>query len=97
MEETEGDSEEDPEEDSEAEEDLAVDSEEAKQATEEVSASIATKADVDSRHDGRRSVLSARRKAARAQFFSACYFADTQLPADFSVYLAEYEGIKHAN
>ena len=37
------------------------------------------------------------RKAACAQFFSACHFADTQPPADFSVYLAEYEGIEHAN
>jgi hypothetical protein len=35
------------------------------------------------------------RKAARAQFFSACHFADTQPPADFLVYLAEYEGIEH--
>ncbi|KAK1916808.1 hypothetical protein P3342_004363 [Pyrenophora teres f. teres] len=35
------------------------------------------------------------RKAARAQFVSACRFADAQPPADFSVYLAEYEGIEH--
>jgi hypothetical protein len=41
-----------------------VDSEEAKQATEAVSASTAMTADVDSSHDGRRSVLSARRKDA---------------------------------
>jgi hypothetical protein len=64
MEESEEDSEEDQEEDSEAEVDSAVDSEEAKQATEAVSASIAKKADVDSRHARRRSVLSARKKAA---------------------------------
>jgi hypothetical protein len=44
--------------------DLAVDSKEVKQATEAVSALIAIKADVDLRHDRRRSVLSARRKAA---------------------------------
>jgi hypothetical protein len=44
--------------------DLAVDSEEAKQATEAVSALIVTKADVNSRYNGRRSVLSAGRKAA---------------------------------
>jgi hypothetical protein len=41
-----------------------VDSEEAKQATEAVSASIARTTHVDSRHAGRRSVLSARGKAA---------------------------------
>ncbi|KAF1969373.1 hypothetical protein BU23DRAFT_582695 [Bimuria novae-zelandiae CBS 107.79] len=32
------------------------------------------------------------RKAARTQFFSACYFIGTLLPADFSVHLAEYKG-----
>ncbi|KAF1937069.1 hypothetical protein EJ02DRAFT_459019, partial [Clathrospora elynae] len=32
------------------------------------------------------------RKAARAQFLSACHFAGAQPPADFSVHLAEYEG-----
>jgi hypothetical protein len=41
-----------------------VDSEEAKQATEAVSALIPMTADVDLRHAGRRSILSARRKAA---------------------------------
>ena len=34
------------------------------------------------------------RKAARAQFFSACYFTGRQPPIDFSLHLAEYEGIK---
>ncbi|KAF1965810.1 hypothetical protein BU23DRAFT_584815 [Bimuria novae-zelandiae CBS 107.79] len=33
------------------------------------------------------------RKAARTQFFSACYFTGTLLPADFSVHLAEYKGM----
>ncbi|KAF1968874.1 hypothetical protein BU23DRAFT_582982 [Bimuria novae-zelandiae CBS 107.79] len=32
------------------------------------------------------------RKAARTQFFSACHFTGTLLPADFSVHLAEYKG-----
>ncbi|KAF1972351.1 hypothetical protein BU23DRAFT_580957 [Bimuria novae-zelandiae CBS 107.79] len=32
------------------------------------------------------------RKAARTQFFSACYFTGTLLPADFSMHLAEYKG-----
>jgi hypothetical protein len=40
-----------------------VDSEEDKQATEAVSALIATKANVDLRYNRRRSVLSAKRKA----------------------------------
>jgi hypothetical protein len=44
-----------------------VDSEEAKQATEAVSASTAMTADVDSSHDGKRSVLSARRRDASRQ------------------------------
>jgi hypothetical protein len=44
-----------------------VDSEEAKQATEAVSASTAMTADVDSSHDRRRSILSARRKNASQQ------------------------------
>ncbi|KAF1964077.1 hypothetical protein BU23DRAFT_585754 [Bimuria novae-zelandiae CBS 107.79] len=35
------------------------------------------------------------RKAARTQFFSACYFIGTLLPADFSVHLAEYKGSKN--
>ncbi|KAF1935036.1 hypothetical protein EJ02DRAFT_362386, partial [Clathrospora elynae] len=37
------------------------------------------------------------RKAARAQFLSACHFAGGHTPADFSVYLAEYEGSEHTN
>ncbi|KAF2025958.1 hypothetical protein EK21DRAFT_103538 [Setomelanomma holmii] len=32
------------------------------------------------------------RKAARAQFFLACYFTGRQPPIDFSVHLAEYKG-----
>jgi hypothetical protein len=44
--------------------DSAGDSEEAKQATEAVNASTAIEADVDLRHGGRRSVSSARKKAA---------------------------------
>ncbi|KAF1965255.1 hypothetical protein BU23DRAFT_585152 [Bimuria novae-zelandiae CBS 107.79] len=35
------------------------------------------------------------RKAARTQFFSACYFTGILLPADFSVHLAEYKGSKN--
>ncbi|KAF1936271.1 hypothetical protein EJ02DRAFT_459660, partial [Clathrospora elynae] len=35
------------------------------------------------------------RKAARAQFLLACHFAGGHTPADFSVYLAEYEGSEH--
>jgi hypothetical protein len=66
VEEIEGDFEEDREEDLEAEdleaEDLAVDSKEAKQAKEAVSALIAKTADVDLRYDKRRSVLSTRRR-----------------------------------
>jgi hypothetical protein len=37
------------------------------------------------------------RKAARAQFFSTLYFAGAQPPEDFSVHLAEYEGIEHTS
>ncbi|KAF1944442.1 hypothetical protein EJ02DRAFT_452307, partial [Clathrospora elynae] len=37
------------------------------------------------------------RKAARAQFLSACHFAGAQPPADFSVHLAEYEGSEQTN
>jgi len=37
------------------------------------------------------------RKAARAQFFSACHFTGGQLPVDFSVHLAEYEGSEHTS
>ncbi|KAF1969922.1 hypothetical protein BU23DRAFT_582436 [Bimuria novae-zelandiae CBS 107.79] len=35
------------------------------------------------------------RKAARTQFFSACYFTGTLLPTDFFVHLAEYKGSKN--
>ncbi|KAF1936672.1 hypothetical protein EJ02DRAFT_427316, partial [Clathrospora elynae] len=37
------------------------------------------------------------RKAARAQFLSACHFAGTQPPADFSVHIAQYEGSEQTN
>ncbi|KAF1978301.1 hypothetical protein BU23DRAFT_577671 [Bimuria novae-zelandiae CBS 107.79] len=33
-----------------------------------------------------------KRKAARTQFFSVCYFIGTLLPTDFSMHLAEYKG-----
>ncbi|KAF7567022.1 DUF1421 multi-domain protein [Pyrenophora tritici-repentis] len=37
------------------------------------------------------------RKDARAQFFSTLYFTGAQPPEDFSVHLAEYEGIEHTS
>jgi len=37
------------------------------------------------------------RKAARAQFFSACHFTGGQPTMDFSVHLAEYEGSEHTS
>ncbi|KAI1674158.1 hypothetical protein L13192_00905 [Pyrenophora tritici-repentis] len=37
------------------------------------------------------------RKTARAQFFSMLYFTGAPPPKDFSVHLAEYEGIEHTS